>query len=180
MIKIKIFSKANSDASRMFAKGWDIRMYRDRENANGSSVTAEKGNVKFIITQKDDGEHIILKKFVNETCVDTKEYRRDNTEQCEGTLFINDHRDPTNVYAFFRNEELQNLMDCCGAERLVFLRFDADTIPKTAEPETEYITDGEVDEAGNINNATFIFTKENAELKTVQNYNMKVLEKYLL
>lgn len=178
MIKIKILSYIQSDVSRMIARGWDIRVYRDRENNTGSSVTAEKGVVKFMITQKDDGEHIVLKKFVNETCVDTKEYRRDGTEQCEGTLFINDHSDPTKVYAFFRNDKLQNLMECVGIERLLFVRNSAEYIDEM--PMKDGIkTDGTIED-GKITNATFIFSEDTHELMTVQNYNINKMEEVLL
>lgn len=187
MLKILVFDIKKSDVTDMSVKGWKVSIYRDREGGYSGYVTIEKGRVRFTLSHESAND-VILKKFVDNTCVDTKKYGTDGVKNCEGTVFINDHTDPKRVYAFWRNKEIQTLMDSAGIEKIAFAKsadktFDYE-IEKTGEGYT-FFTDGKVTEEAETNKykifgATYLFKTETKELILIQDYDINEISTKLL
>jgi len=186
MIKILVFDIKKSDVTDMSVKGWRVSIYRDKEGGYSGYVTVEKGNVKFTLTH-ESSDDVLLKKYVDNTCVDTKRYGTDGVKNCEGTLFINDHTDSKRVYAFWRNKELQNLMDSAGVEKLSFSKSPEPTfdyeIKRTGEGFGFY-TDGHITETENgtckIFGATYLFKLQDKELIMIQQYDINKISESLM
>ena len=146
MIKIKISCKTESDVSTYIARDWTIKMFRGY--SHGEFFVAEKDNIQFVVRETDDGR-ISLEKLVNGEPIDTKFAASDGCG-IGGTLYINDHREPERCYAFFRNEKLQDLLDCFGIPKLIFQKTSVGSDHfvmgyETHSTEDEIITDGTID-----------------------------------
>jgi hypothetical protein len=189
MLRIIINDPNKTDVKDMFSKGgWKISIYRDKADKKGGIfVTIKKGNIEFQLYQID-GNEVELKKFVDLNCVDTKRYSTDGVENCEGTIFLNDHSDPRRCYAFWRNKELQLLMDSIGIEKITFSKsfdetFDLE-VPKTSDEGYPFITDGTValnsDNVYEIYGATYVIKRDNSEIIMTHKYNIENLSKKLL
>lgn len=161
MIKIKISCKTESDVSTYIARDWTIKMFRGY--SHGEFFVAEKDNIQFVVRETDDGR-ISLEKLVNGEPIDTKFAASDGCG-IGGTLYINDHREPERCYAFFRNEKLQDLLDCFGIPKLIFQKTSVGSDHfvmgyETHSTEDEIITDGTIEDNGDtrsISNAGYVY-----------------------
>ena len=177
-------------------------MERDEKGQGSSTIERMFKNhgksVRFTICRSDDNSEVLLKKFydyydekgnrINTERLEVKHYNPDGVEDCEGTIFINDHSDPDRIYAFWRSKELQNLMDSKGIEKLSF-RKDGDstfdmTIEKSEGEGFTFETDGNVtttdtgDKA--IFGASYVYKNDTHELILIQGYNIEKLTVDLL
>ena len=161
MIKIKISCKTESDVSTYIARDWSVKMFRGY--THGEFFVAEKDNIQFVVRETDDGR-ISLEKLVNGEPIDTKFAASDGCG-IGGTLYINDHREPERCYAFFRNEKLQDLLDCFGIPKLIFQKTSVGSDHfvmgyETQSTEEEIITDGTIEDNGDtrsISNAGYVY-----------------------
>ena len=194
MVKIKISSKYQSDVTEMVAKGWGVHVYRDA-NPSQHFITAEKNNIRFIIRTVDSatGE---VKKYVDGECCNTKHFPTDGCG-VYGTLYINESSREIDVYAFFRNENIQDLMDFYGIHKVMYVDEDASEdafsiklyFENDTEEQTRYYTDGYVqhtvvkntDDSAqyahslNISDATFVYDKDNQTLSIPRKINIDYL-----
>ena len=191
MLKIPILGFRKSDVTKMSVKGWKVEIYRDNVGFKGH-VTFAKGNTSFTLTQVDL-ENIELEKWVDNQLVETKHYGADGCENCEGTVYINDHSDPKRCYAFWRSKELQSFLDSCGIEKLTFSRSDqpkfeyeistnANDYERVGYP---FYTDGIITTdysrcTYSVFDATYIWKPETEELIISQSYNIDQLASVLI
>lgn len=161
MIKIKISCKTESDVSTYIARDWTVKMFRGY--THGEFFVAEKDTIQFVVRETDDGR-ISLEKLVNGEPIDTKFAASDGCG-IGGTLYINDHREPERCYAFFRNEKLQDLLDCFGIPKLIFQKTSVGSDHfvmgyETHSTEDEIITDGTIEDNGetrSVSNAGYVY-----------------------
>ena len=198
MLRILVFDPNRSDVTDMSVKGWKVSIYRDRDHGGmGGSVTIRKGLIEFRLLQTSPNT-VELKKFVDNNCVDTKMYDTDGCVNCEGTVLINDHSDPKRCYAFWRNKELQTLLDSLGVEKMTFAKstivglnkFDYDIPVKEGTEGFDFYTDGSIsleEETGTrkIFGATYVFRKNDengkgGELIITNGYDINKLSDILL
>jgi hypothetical protein len=188
MLKFKISKKENSDVTEYRAKGWVAKVLREA-NPNNTMiiVESEKDNTMFKLrTILKDGEILgeLTQLYYGET-ISTK-YFPTNGCGVFGTLYVFDASDPKKIYAFFRNEELQNLMDYFSIRKITFTDDNtsamSDRITKKfyyedQSDENKYKTDGynthncikneednTISHSVNITDATFILDMDQLEL----------------
>ena len=133
MIRIKINAKKQSDVTEMKAKGWHVNVFRDRDN-DAEFVTVEKGCIRFAMKTFTDAEtkdrYVEIKKYVDGYVKDAKRFY-ENGYGINGTFVISEGKSPDMVYAFFRNEGIQEIIDKYGLSRIVFPKEQGDTFDKT-------------------------------------------------
>ena len=130
MIRIRINPKKMSDVTTMIAKGWRVSIYREPDPLN-ESVTVEKDAIKFMIKIIDcileesatPVTAVEIRKYVHGYLSDTRTFY-DTGSHINGMIGISEGRTVETTYAFFRSEELQDIVDEFGLKKVVF--------PKTA------------------------------------------------
>lgn len=186
MLKLKISKKENSDVTEYRAKGWTAKVLREA-NPNNTQIIVEKGDIIFKLrTIWKEGEVLgELTKYIGGEPMGVKYFPTNNCGVF-GTLYISDSSDSKRVYAFFRNEELQNLIDYFSIRKITFadennLTVMSDRISQKLyyEDESEenkyradgIIThnciqneDGTISHSVNITDATFILDMNELEL----------------
>lgn len=182
MIRIKLFSRLHSDVSEMKAKGWDIALYKDTTSPEGfvEHCVVSRGDVRFEIKRR--GKYIEVKRFVDGDCLDTKTYAADGVEGCEGTLYINENnREATKTYCFFRNSELQCLLDSAGVEKMSFRGEGETSFEIMSRSEDEYIrTDGVKEGAYLYKGCTYFLDKKTSDLFIMRDTDLNELADKIL
>lgn len=186
MLRIPINDANKSDViGKAIRGGWRMSIYHD--GGKLSYLHVVRGTIEFTLKQLDK-DTVELKKFIDNTCVDTKTYGTDGVENCEGTLLINEHSDPKRCYAFWRNRELYCLMESCGVLKLMFAKTSEATFEYEIDsPDKEgfkFYTDGQIsrddDNKIHIFGATYLFKQEEKELIVSHSYNIEELSKSLI
>ena len=196
MIKILLFESRLSDVTEMSVKGWKITIDRDKAH-DQSFITVEKNGIKFTIDSTQSDDWIVLKKYYCNTCVDTKKYQTDGCRNAEGILFICDSADEKKTYAFWRNQELQILLESAGIERVSFKKDADETFDMTVYDshdqlgaytfktdgalstviETEYST---MKDMTKVVGATYVYLMESNKLILSQHYDLEAMAQGLL
>ena len=184
MWKVKISTEG--DAVEVKIRGnWLLRIFRDELGTN-THYSIEKGIVRYELYQEDD--KVILEKYVDNQFIETKKYRSDGVENCEGTVFLNDHSNPKRCYAFWRSKELLNLIDSVGAKRLLFAKSLTELFDYEVEKNCEgydFVTDGKVTYQSDTNTyqifgASYVYRPVAAELILSPIYNIEYVTSNIL
>lgn len=182
MVKVRLFPRQKSDVTEMTAKGWRIKIYSDETDGFVSEhATVERKGVVFLVQR--DNDKIIVKKFVEGECTDKKIYDADGVQGCDGTLYINEQNDTPKSYAFFRNSEVQILLDSIGAERMSFRGEGCMTFEMTRNldtEETDIVTDGNKIGERSYENCSYYLDRKRKELFLVQGTLLDEVAKKLL
>ena len=176
MLKIKVSTKEKSDVTRYFARNWSIQVFRNYKT--GEYFVAERDNIQFVVNEDDDGM-VVVTKYIDGIAIDQKTVKSDNCG-IGGTLYINDHRDIEKIYAFFRNERLQDLLDHYGITKLTFMG-DSE-IPEYRTLSTNVIV-GQKTYDWNphfIKNAKFIYDVDKTTLILPHNYDIEYIEQSIV
>lgn len=132
MIKVKVNGQHESDVSEMNAQGWNVCVYREPRHQSMDFITAHKGEFRFVVycTADDEGDPMIcIKKYLNGVCRESKKFYNPNNS-INGLLFISEGKTPETTYAFFRNEDLQSIMDEFDVRKIVFPAKDGERFTK--------------------------------------------------
>ena len=200
MIRIRINKKKVSDVTSMNAKGWRISIYRDPNPLN-EMVTVEKDAIKFIldimhpaVVQNGTSAHTVnavqIRKYVHGDFKDSKLFM-DTGSGINGTICISEGKCVETTYAFFRSEELQELIDEFGLKRVSFpkdnkeYKFDKiiqspANIPETKANIPNFHTDGTYEKiktesggtAWKISGATYVYEYNTCTLTIPWEYNL--------
>ena len=200
MIRIRINQKKVSDVTSMNAKGWRVSIYRDANPLN-EMVTVEKDAIKFMlnimhpaVVQNGTSAHTVnavqIKKYVHGYFTDSKIFM-DTGSGINGTICISEGKSVETTYAFFRSEELQELIDEFGLKRVSFpkdtkeYKFDKiiqspATIPETKANIPNFHTDGTYEKiktesggtAWKISGATYVYEYNTCTLTIPWEYNL--------
>jgi hypothetical protein len=197
MIRILIFDLKKSDITSMSVRGWHVVMEKEEVRATiYRDFKPYNTRVRFVLEPAIDGG-VVLKRYhdifndkgdiVETIRKEVKHYATDGVKNCEGTLFINDHSIPDRIYGFWRNRELQSLMDSKGIEKLSFRKEESDTFDMTIENNSdvlEFETDGFVtkndDNTCGVFGATYVYRITTNELILSQKYDIEKLTEKLL
>ena len=186
MIKIFLFNPLKSDVGQMRVRGWDVDI---KKNDDGFIITVTRNQIKFVLYNAQDNT-LKLMKYIGDSPdpVERKPYYLGNSKTCEGILYINEHSIPSKCYAFWRPQELENLMASCGLEKLSF-RKDQETkfnmILDHFDEGFNFITDGKFSTSEDqqhveIFDATYVADLNRKELILVQQYDIEELSEKIL
>lgn len=201
MIRIRINQKKVSDVTSMNAKGWRVSIFRESIAIN-EMVTVEKDAIKFVVSimnvnRSKPEDHLVhnvnavqIRKYVHGYYTDSKIFL-DTGSGINGTICISEGRSVETTYAFFRSEELQELIDDYGLKRVSFPKdisgylFDK-IVPSPANlPETKaslppFHTDGSYEKyktedgdiAWRIHGASYVYEYNTCTLTIPWEYNI--------
>ena len=187
-IKFKIVSKNISDVTDMTAKGWRASVFRDLA-LKDEFVVISKDRIKFNVSVNAENKQIVVDRYIDGKKIDYKRFH-DTGNGINGMIFIVEDDEIEKTYAFFRTEELQDLIETYHLHKVIIAKQAGDvfelTIPATRDDHAAsadvyptmppFHTDGtfELDSENNtwhIANATYVYDYQNQVLTIPQVYD---------